>query len=399
MTSALDYHAQSPAGKIGICTTKPLNTQEDLALAYSPGVAEPCLEIAKNPEDAYTYTNKGNLVAVISNGTAVLGLGNIGALAGKPVMEGKAALFTTFANVNAIDIEINEQDPYKLIEIIASLEPSFGGINLEDIKAPECFIVEQELKKRLQIPVFHDDQHGTAIVACAALRNALEIIGKDFKDVRIVINGAGAAGIAIYNLLKAFGAQTQNITVCDSQGVIHSERSELDAIKQSVAIDTQSRTLADAMKNSDVCIGVSKADTITPEMLLSMNSNPIVLAMANPRPEIDYTLAKQTRSDVIIGTGRSDLPNQINNVLCFPYLFRAALDVRAREINEAMKVAAATALANLAKEPVPTEVLKQYNLTSLKFGPEYIVPKPLDTRVFDWVVPAVTLAAKESGAA
>lgn len=399
MTSALEYHAQFPAGKIGICTTKPLSSQNDLALAYSPGVAEPCLEIANDPQAAYTYTNKGNLVAVVSNGTAVLGLGNIGALAGKPVMEGKAALFKTFANVNAIDIEINEQDPYKLIEIIASLEPSFGGINLEDIKAPECFIVEQELKKRLCIPVFHDDQHGTAIVTCAALINAFEISHRTFSQTTFVINGAGAAGIAIYNLLKEFGAEQQNIIMCDSKGVIHNERTDIDSVKQAVQNITSARTLADAMINSDVFIGVSKADTVTPEMLLSMNSNPIVLAMANPRPEIDYTLAKQTRDDVIIGTGRSDLPNQINNVLCFPFLFRAALDVRATEINEAMKIAAAKALADLAKQPVPKKVLEQYSLQSLEFGKEYIVPKPLDSRVYNSVVDAVTEVAIQSGAA
>lgn len=394
---ALEYHRKDPPGKIGIHTTKPLNTQKDLALAYSPGVAEPCKEIKKNPTTAYEYTNRGNTVAVITNGTAVLGLGNIGALASKPVMEGKAALFKTFADINAIDIEVNEPDPHKFIEVVKTLEPSFGGINLEDIKAPECFFIESTLKAALDIPVFHDDQHGTAIVAVAALINALEVAGKTVEDVKIVLNGAGAAGIAIYNLLLEYKVPPQNITVCDSRGVIHCDRASLTEIKLAVCSSGTAHTLAEAVEGTDVFIGVSQADTLTPEMLKSMNEDPIVLAMANPDPEIKYELAMQTRSDVIMGTGRSDLPNQINNVLCFPFLFRAALDVRARTINEAMKIAAVEALAALAKQPVTEAVLEQYNLDSLEFGREYLLPKPLDPRVQEALVPAIKQAAIESG--
>lgn len=397
--AALEYHSSKPEGKIEVIPTKPHSTQTDLSLAYSPGVAEPCLEIQKNSADSYKYTSKGNLVAVISNGTAVLGLGDIGADASKPVMEGKGLLFKIFAGINVFDIEVNEKDPDKFIEIVKSLAPTFGGINLEDIKAPEAFEIEKRLKAELNIPVMHDDQHGTAIISAAALLNALEISKKNIAEVKIVVSGAGAAAISCTRLYKALGASPQNILMCDSKGVIYKGRTGLNEEKLEFAVDTPDRTLEDAMKNSDVFIGLSKGNLVSPEMLLSMNENPIVFAMANPTPEIDYNLAVETRKDVIMATGRSDYPNQVNNVLGFPYIFRGALDVRATDINQEMQLAAVKALADLAKQNVPEQVIQAYNVKNMKFGRDYIIPKPFDKRLITKVSMAVAKAAIDSGVA
>jgi len=396
---ALDYHERKPKGKIEVVPTKPHATQRDLSLAYSPGVAEPCLEIEKDVNNAYKYTSKGNLVAVISNGTAVLGLGDIGAEASKPVMEGKGLLFKIFAGIDVFDIEINEKDPKKFIEIVKAISLTFGGINLEDIKAPEAFEIEQTLKKELTIPIMHDDQHGTAIISAAALINALEIANKKIDEVIFVINGAGAAAIACTKLYMSLGAKLENIYMCDSKGVIHSERENLTEEKIEFALKTDKRTLAEALVNSDVFIGLSKGDVMDAAMLLSMNSDPIVFAMANPTPEIDYNLAISTRKDVIMATGRSDFPNQVNNVLGFPYIFRGALDVQASAINEEMKLAAVVALSELAKEPVPEMVRLAYNSQNLNFGKDYIIPKPFDNRLITKVSMAVAKAAIESGVA
>ena len=397
---ALDYHAKDRPGKIEVIPTKATKTQKDLSLAYSPGVAIPCREIEQNAEAAYQYTAKGNLVAVISNGTAVLGLGNIGAVAGKPVMEGKGVLFKIFAGIDVFDIEINETDPEKFVEIVAALEPTFGGINLEDIKAPECFYIEQKLKDRLQIPVMHDDQHGTAIISAAALLNALEIQKKKINKARFVVNGAGAAAMACIQLYITMGATPANFLVFDRTGLIHPGREGLSEEKKVFAMAANKDiTLAEAMKDADVFIGLSVGDVVTPEMVKSMAKNPIVFAMANPDPEITYEKAIAVRKDVIMATGRSDYPNQVNNVLGFPYIFRGALDVRATQINEAMKVAAVKALAGLAKLPVPDMVTMAYNEKNIIFGPAYIIPKPLDMRLLTSVAPAVAKAAIESGVA
>ncbi|MFS8081834.1 MAG: NADP-dependent malic enzyme [Ginsengibacter sp.] len=397
---ALDYHSKGRPGKIEVIPTKATKTQRDLSLAYSPGVAVPCMEIHDNPDAAYLYTAKGNLVGVISNGTAVLGLGNIGAVAGKPVMEGKGVLFKIFADIDVFDIEINESDPQKIVEIVAALEPTFGGINLEDIKAPECFYIEQELKKRLQIPVMHDDQHGTAIISGAALLNALEIQRKKISKASFVVNGAGAAAISCALLYLALGANAENFTMFDRKGVIHKDREGLDDRKRIFANNkNKNLTLAEAMKGADVFIGLSVGNVVTPEMVKSMAKNPIVFAMANPDPEISYDLAVGARKDVIMATGRSDFPNQVNNVLGFPYIFRGALDVRATQINEAMKLAAVKALAELTRTPVPDIVMMAYNEKNIVFGPEYIIPKPLDNRLLTTVAPAVAKAAIESGVA
>lgn len=397
---ALDYHSQGRKGKIEVVATKPCITQRDLSLAYSPGVAEPCLEIQKDPDKAYEYTAKGNLVAVISNGTAVLGLGNIGALAGKPVMEGKGVLFKRFADIDVFDIEVDTEDPEELINLVRLLEPTFGGINLEDIKAPECFIIEQRLKELMNIPVFHDDQHGTAIISGAAFINALELVGKKARDVKIVFSGAGASANACANFYISLGAKLKNIIMVDSKGVIYKGRKKgMNPYKEKFARDTKLRTLEDAMKGADVFAGLSTKGLVTKKMVKSMADKPIVFAMANPDPEISYEDALDARSDVIMATGRSDYPNQVNNVLGFPFIFRGALDVRARAINEEMKIAASKALAALAKEDVPEYVSKAYDGRQFKFGPEYIIPKPFDSRVLLWVAPAVARAAIESGVA
>ncbi|QLB14846.1 malic enzyme [Mannheimia granulomatis] len=396
---ALDFHEFPVPGKISVTPTKSLQTQHDLALAYSPGVAEPCLEIEKDPTAAHRYTARGNLVAVISNGTAVLGLGNIGALASKPVMEGKGVLFKKFAGVDVFDIEINENDPDKLVDIIASLEPTFGGINLEDIKAPECFYIENKLRERMSIPVFHDDQHGTAIIVGAAAINALEIVEKNIADVRLVVNGAGASAIACTNLLHALGFKKENITMCDSKGVIYQGRGDnMDKTKQFYAIEDNGwRTLADAVAGADVFLGCSKGGALTQEMVRTMAKDPLILALANPTPEITPDEAKAVRADAIVCTGRSDYKNQVNNVLCFPFLFRGALDVGATAINEEMKMAAAHAIAELAKEPVPFEVLSTYG--ELSFGPEYVIPTPFDPRLIVNVSIGVAKAAIRTGVA
>lgn len=397
---ALDYHSKGRPGKIEVIPSKATKTQRDLSLAYSPGVAVPCLEIKDNPEAAYLYTAKGNLVAVISNGTAVLGLGNIGALAGKPVMEGKGVLFKIFADIDVFDIEINETDPEKFVDIVAALEPTFGGINLEDIKAPECFYIEQKLRERLKIPVMHDDQHGTAIISSAALLNALEIQKKKINKVRFVVNGAGAAAMACVQLYVALGARPENFIMFDKEGVLYAGREGLPEINKTFAITKDANlTLEKAMKDADVFIGLSVSNAITPEMVKSMARNPIVFAMANPDPEISYENATGARKDLIMATGRSDYPNQVNNVLGFPYIFRGALDVRATQINEAMKLAAVKALAELARTPVPDIVTMAYNEKTILFGPEYIIPKPLDNRLLTYVAPAVAKAAMESGVA
>ncbi|MBA2249830.1 MAG: NADP-dependent malic enzyme [Chitinophagaceae bacterium] len=397
---ALDYHSRGRPGKIEVIPTKATKTQRDLSLAYSPGVAVPCLEIKSDPEAAYLYTAKGNLVGVITNGTAVLGLGDIGPIAGKPVMEGKGVLFKIFADIDVFDIEINEKDPEKFVQIVKSLEPTFGGINLEDIKAPECFYIEKKLKEQLNIPVMHDDQHGTAIISAAALLNALEIQRKKIEKVKFVVNGAGAAAMACVRLYQALGARHENFTMFDKTGVLHSERTDLDEYKTQFATTRKSDlTLTEAMKDADVFIGLSVGNVITADMIKSMAKNPIVFAMANPDPEIAYQVAVSIRKDIIMATGRSDYPNQVNNVLGFPYIFRGALDVRATQINEAMKLAAVNALAELAKSPVPDIVTMAYNQKSIVFGPEYIIPKPLDPRLLSTVAPAVAKAAIESGVA
>lgn len=396
---ALEYHAQGKPGKIEVIPTKEAKTQRDLSLAYSPGVAEPCKEIAKNPEDVYKYTAKGNLVAVISNGTAVLGLGDIGPEAGKPVMEGKGVLFKIFADIDVFDIEINEKDPVKFVEIVKALEPTFGGINLEDIKAPECFYIEQELKKKMNIPVMHDDQHGTAIISAAALLNAVELQKKKIEKIKVVVNGAGAAAISCIKLYIAVGVKKENVKVFDSKGLIHNGRTDLDEQKKEFAIKAKDMTLAEGLKDTDVFIGLSKGNVVSKEMIKSMAKNPIVFAMANPDPEISYEDAVEARKDVIMATGRSDFPNQVNNVLGFPYIFRGALDVRATTINEEMKLAAVKALAEMAKTPVPDIVTLAYNVKNLSFGAEYIIPKPVDPRLISTVAPAVAKAAIESGVA
>jgi len=397
---ALDYHSGNRPGKIEVIPTKPCRTQRDLSLAYTPGVADPCLEIQKNPHDAFKYTARGNLVAVVSNGTAVLGLGDIGALAGKPVMEGKGVLFKRFADVDVFDIEVNTHDPEKVIEVCQLLEPTFGAINLEDIKAPECFYIEDTLKKTMQIPVFHDDQHGTAIISGAALLNALEIVRKDISKVRVVFNGAGAAGIACAEHYVRLGVKRENITLSDSKGVIYKNRSQgMNPYKEHFAHETKLRTLAEALKGADVFVGLSVKGAVSQEMVRSMASNPIVFAMANPDPEITYEDAKASRDDVIISTGRSDYPNQVNNVLGFPFIFRGALDVRATAINEAMKLAATHALADLTKEDVPDMVCRAYGVGRLTFSRDYLIPKPFDPRVLVWESSAVAQAAMETGVA
>lgn len=396
---ALDYHNKGRSGKVEVVPTKGFQTQKDLSLAYTPGVAEPCIKIEENKDAVYDYTAKGNLVAVISNGTAVLGLGDIGPEAGKPVMEGKGLLFKVFADVDVFDIEINEKDPQKLIEIIKSMEPTFGGINLEDIKAPECFIIEEELKKAMEIPVFHDDQHGTAIISGGALINALKIANKKIDEIKVVFNGAGAAGISCARLFVSLGVKRENIVLCDSKGVVRKDNAGNNIYKQEFATGRDIYNLADAMKNADVFAGVSVGNVVSKEMVKSMAPNPIVFAMANPTPEISYDDAKEARPDVIMATGRSDYPNQVNNVLGFPFIFRGALDVRATKINEEMKIAAAHALAEMAHLPVPEYVCKAYKEESIKFGPEYIIPKPLDLRVIEHIAPAVAKAAIKSGVA
>ncbi len=396
---ALHYHSRGRRGKVEVIPTKPYCTQTDLSMAYTPGVAYPCLEIEKNPEDAYRYTAKGNLVAVISNGTAVLGLGDIGTLAGKPVMEGKGLLFKVFADIDVFDIEVDEKDPVKLIEFCRQIAPTFGGINLEDIKAPECFEVETELKKMLDIPVFHDDQHGTAIISAAGLLNSLEITGRKIEDLKLVVCGAGAAAISCSKLYVALGVRKENIIMCDSKGVINKKRKDLNKYKQDFITGRDVDTIEQAVVGADMFLGLSTSCMMSKEMLASMADNPIIFAMANPDPEITFEDATSTRNDMIFATGRSDYPNQINNVLGFPFIFRGALDVRASTINEEMKLAASKALAALAKEPVPDVVLKAYNIEKLVFGKEYIIPKPVDPRLISRVAPAVAKAAMDSGVA
>ena len=396
---ALLYHAEGRPGKIEVVPTKPYRTQSDLSLAYSPGVAEPCLEIEKNPEEAYKYTAKGNLVAVISNGTAVLGLGNIGALAGKPVMEGKGLLFKTFADIDVFDIEVDTKDTDEFIRTVKNISPTFGGINLEDIKAPECFEIEERLKNELDIPVMHDDQHGTAIISAAALINALEIVGKNIKDVKVVVNGAGAAAVSCAKLYISLGVKRENLVMCDSKGVISSRRTDLNATKKEFATSRDIATLEEAMKDADVFLGLSVAGVLTKKMVRSMAKDPIVMALANPDPEISYDDAMDSRDDIIFATGRSDYPNQVNNVLGFPYIFRGALDVRATKINEEMKIAATYALAQLAREPVPEIVSSAYSNENITFGRDYLIPKPLDPRLIVQISVAVAKAAIESGVA
>lgn len=397
---ALRYHRYPMPGKIETVPTKPYNTPDDLALAYSPGVAYPCLEIKDDPARVFDYTGRGNLVAVISNGTAVLGLGNIGALAGKPVMEGKALLFKIFAGLDAFDIEIDEKDPVRFVDIVSSLTPTFGGINLEDIKAPECFEIEERLKARCDIPVMHDDQHGTAIISAAGLLNALEIHGKDLHDAQIVVNGAGAAAMACTRLYISLGANPANIVMCDSRGVITADRTDINRYKREFATRrTDARTLAEALRGADVFVGLSAPNVLTPEMIRSMAPRPIVFALANPDPEITYEEAVASRDDLIFATGRSDYPNQINNVLGFPYIFRGALDCGATSINEPMKKAAAMAIAALAHDPVPRDMARAYHSDNLTFGRDYILPKPFDKRLLTSVAPAVIRAAQDSGVA
>jgi len=396
---SLLYHSRGRKGKVEVIPTKPYGTQYDLSLAYTPGVAYPCLEIEKNPEDVYNYTAKGNLVAVISNGTAVLGLGDIGAMAGKPVMEGKGLLFKVFADIDVFDIEVNEKDPEKLINICAAIAPTFGGINLEDIKAPECFEVETRLKEMLDIPVFHDDQHGTAIISAAGLINALEITGRKIEDLKMVVCGAGAAAISCSRLYVSLGVRKENIVMVDSKGVVNTKRKDLNKYKLEFVTSRDLDTLAQACVGADLFLGLSAANMMSKEMLASMAKNPIVFAMANPNPEISFEDAMATRNDLIFATGRSDYPNQINNVLGFPFIFRGALDVRASTINEEMKLAASKALAALAKEEAPASVLRAYNLSGLTFGKDYIIPKPVDPRLISQVAPAVAKAAMDSGVA
>ncbi len=397
--AALDYHEHPTPGKIAIQITKPCDSQEDLSLAYTPGVAEPVREIAKDASTAYRYTSKGNLVAVITDGSAVLGLGNVGALAGKPVMEGKGVLFKQFANVDVFDIEVETQDVDEFIETVSRIANGFGGINLEDISAPRCFEIERRLIEKLDIPVFHDDQHGTAIIICAGLLNALEIKNKSIHAARIVCLGAGAAGIASMRLLTALGANPDNILIVDRSGVAYKGRDNLNQYKQEFAVDTDRRTLADACVDADVFIGVSGPDLLTPDMLKSMASQPIVFALSNPDPEIKPELARQVRDDLIMATGRSDYPNQVNNVLGFPFIFRGALDVHARTINQAMAIAAVKGLQALTRQPVLPDILAAYKLDALEFGPDYIIPKPLDPRLMDFVPTAIAQAAVDSGAA
>ncbi len=397
--AALLYHSQGKPGKIEVVPTKPYSSQSDLSLAYSPGVAEPCLEIEKNQEAAYDYTSKGNLVAVISNGTAVLGLGDIGALSGKPVMEGKGLLFKIFAGIDVFDIEIDEKDPEKFIQIVKGIAPTFGGINLEDIKAPECFEIEERLKEELDIPIMHDDQHGTAIISAAGLVNALDVTGKKIEDVKIVVNGAGASAVSCTKLYLRLGVKKENVVMCDSKGVISIYRTDLNESKKYFATEKNIKTLEEAVVGTDVFLGLSKGDVLTKEMVRTMNHNPIVFALANPTPEISYEEAMDSRPDLIFATGRSDYPNQVNNVLGFPYIFRGALDVRATKINEEMKVAAVKAIAGLAKKTVPDVVNAAYNIKRLSFGRDYLIPKPLDPRLLTEVAPAVAKAAIDSGVA
>ena len=397
--AALDYHRYPHPGKIEVVPTKPYDTPEDLSLAYSPGVAYPCLKIKDDANKIFDYTNKGNLVAVISNGTAVLGLGNIGAKASKPIMEGKALLFKIFAGLDAFDIEIDENDPQEFIKTVTRLAPTFGGINLEDIKAPECFEIERELRAKLDIPVMHDDQHGTAIISSAALLNALKIQDKDIADVRVVVNGAGAAAIACTRLFCELGVRHENVVMCDSKGVIRKDRDNLNSTKAEFATERDIHTLTEAMKDTDVFLGLSVADVVTADMVKSMAERPIVFALANPSPEIAYELAIASRPDIVFATGRSDYPNQINNVLGFPYIFRGALDCEATTINESMKVAAAKAIADLAQLPVPEDIKKAYGVDNLSFGRDYILPKPFDHRLLTVVAPSVIKAAEESGIA
>jgi malate dehydrogenase (oxaloacetate-decarboxylating)(NADP+) len=391
---ALDYHRLPKPGKLSVESSKPCSTQEDLSLAYTPGVAQPVLEIAKNPKAAYDYTNKGNLIAVITDGTAILGLGNRGPLAAKPVMEGKAVLFKQFAGIDVFDIEVNAKTPQDFIKVVEAIAPTFGGINLEDIAAPHCFEIEAALKKKLDIPVFHDDQHGTAVIICAGLINALHVQGKSLDAAKIVCLGAGAAGIASMKLLVAMGAKKANITLVDSKGVVHKERTDLNSFKKGFARKTKLRTLDEAMQGADVFVGVSGANLVSPAMVKSMADKPVVFALANPNPEILPQKAMAARGDLVMATGRSDFPNQVNNVLGFPFIFRGALDARAREITEAMLIAAVHALAELAREPVPASVLKAYKLKKLVFGPDYILPKPFDPRLAERVPQAVAKAAK-----
>lgn len=397
---ALAYHEQGRPGKIAVVPTKPHATARDLSLAYSPGVAEPCLEIQKQPQDAYRYTNKGNLVAVVSNGTAVLGLGDIGALAGKPVMEGKSLLFKIYGGVDAFDIEVDEKDPERFIQVVKAIAPTFGGINLEDIKAPECFEIERRLKAELDIPVMHDDQHGTAIISCAGLINALSIVGKPIEEARIVVNGAGAAAISCARLYLAFGARRENLVMLDSRGVISQDRTDINAQKREFATArTDVRTLAEAMRGADVFVGLSKGNVVDADMVRSMAERPVIFALANPVPEITYEAAKAARPDVLMSTGRTDYPNQINNVIGFPYIFRGALDVAATAINEEMKQAAVRAIADLARTEVPAYVAEAYGVESLTFGPDYFIPKPVDRRLIVEVSAAVAFAAEASGVA
>ena len=398
-TRALRYHEEGRPGKVSVVPSKPCATADDLSLAYTPGVAQAVLAIDNNKDDAYRYTSKGNLVAVISNGTAILGLGDRGALASKPVMEGKGVLFKRFADIDVFDIEVNEKDPDKFIDIVAAISPTFGGINLEDIKGPECFYIENELKKRCDIPVFHDDQHGTAIIASAALINGAEIVGKKLEDMKVVFSGAGAAGCSCAKMFLSMGIKKENLIMTDIDGVIYKGRPGLNPVHESLAADTPFRTLKEAIAGADVFMGVSAKGVLKPEMLQSMAKDPIVFAMANPDPEITYEEAKNVRNDVIMGTGRSDYPNQINNILGFPFIFRGALDVRATEITENMKKAAALALARLTKEAVPEEVKKAYGGQDFSFGRNYIVPKPFDPRVIEWEAVAVAKAAVEDGVA
>ncbi len=396
---AFAYHAGAKSGKLEVVPAKPCSTQKHLSMAYTPGVADVCLEIAKNPQSAYEYTTKGNLVAVISNGSAVLGLGNIGALAGKPVMEGKGVLFKAFADIDVFDLNIDQSDPEKIIEFVKMLEPTFGGINLEDIKAPECFYIEQRLKEEMNIPVFHDDQHGTAIISGAALINALEIADKKIEDVKLVVSGAGAGAVACTKFYESMGFLHENIFMFDSKGLIHKGRKNLNPQKEYFAQNKNYGDLADVMKGTDVFLGLSTKGVINQNMVKSMAKTPIIFACANPDPEISYYEAKEARKDCIVGTGRSDFPNQINNVLGFPSIFRGALDTRATKINEEMKIAAAKSLAALAKEPVPDEVKATYGVKELSFGKDYIIPKPFDSRVLEWEASAVAKAAMDSGVA
>src|SRR5213083_2643975 len=396
---ALDYHSQGRPGKIQVSPTKPFKDQRDLSLAYTPGVAEPCLEIAKRPDDAYVYTTKGNLVAVVTNGTAVLGLGNIGALAGKPVMEGKGILFKVFADIDVFDLEVGSENPEDVIRFCQLLEPTVGGINLEDIRSPDCFYIEQRLRESLSIPVFHDDQHGTAIISGAALLNALLLVKKEISEVKVVFAGAGAAAIATAEHYVRLGVRREHIVMCDHKGVIYKGRDGLDEFKQRFAIETKARTLAEALQGADVFVGLSVAGIVTGDMLQGMAKKPVIFALANPTPEIMPDEAKKARPDAIVATGRSDFPNQVNNVLGFPFIFRGALDVRAKKINEEMEMAATRALAALAKEEVPDAVMRAYGLERLRFGPDYLIPKPFDPRVLLWVAPAVAWAAVGSGVA